>query len=68
MRPVGFISKEIIISLEIREGGVRGGRDHERSELTGGWRIYFVVFVSSFCSCLFSVRFLRGLGGDFWRP
>ena len=27
MRPVGFIS------LEIREGGVRGGRDHEMLQL-----------------------------------
>ena len=65
MRPVGFISIEIIISLEIREGGVRGGRDHERSELREGWRIYFLVFFPSFFSCFFSVRFWGVLEGTF---
>ena len=48
LRPVGFIS------LEIREGGVRGGRDHRMSEIVEGWRIYFLLFLGS----LFCVRFL----------
>ena len=67
MRPVGFISIEIIISLEIREGGVRGGRDHERSELGEGWWIYFLSFFSFFF-VFFFCSFFGGLGGDFWRP
>ena len=33
MRPVGFISSEI------REGGVRGGRDHRISKIMEGWRM-----------------------------
>ena len=48
LRPVGFISSEI------REGGVRGGRDHEMLKLTEGWRIYFLLIFESF----FDVSFL----------
>ena len=33
LRPVGFISSEI------REGGVRGGRDHRISKIVEGWRM-----------------------------
>ena len=57
MGPVGFIS------LEIREGGVRGGRDQLRSELGEGWRIYFFLFLRYFFLVCFLFVFLEVLEG-----
>ena len=57
MRPVGFISSEI------REGGVRGGRDHEMSNLAEGWRIRFFVFWGVFFWLRFLCAFLEAEEG-----
>ena len=51
------------ISLEIREVGVRGGRDHEISELVEGWRIFFLLFFRSFFRVHFLFVFLEALEG-----
>ena len=59
MRPVGFISSEI------REGGVRGGRDREISKLSEGWRIRFFVFWGVFFWLRFLFAFLEAEQGPF---
>ena len=53
---------------QVREGGVRGGRDGARSGFARRLAdLFFRVFEVLF-SCLFSARFLEGVGRVFWRP
>ena len=59
MGPVGFIS------LEIREGGVRGGRDGDMSRIMEGWRIHFFMFWSFFFRVCFLLVFWKVLEGSF---